>query len=95
MMENASMDLAVELGRDALFTVLQLSLPLLLVGLVVGLVVSLVQAVTQIQEQTLSFVPKILAVVGILFALLPWMILVIVSYTDNLFGSLDRFFRPM
>ena len=95
VMENTSMDLAVQLGRDALFTVLQLSMPLLLVGLVVGLAVSLVQAVTQIQEQTLSFVPKILAVVGILFALLPWMIFVIVSYTENLFSSLDRFFRPM
>jgi flagellar biosynthetic protein FliQ len=94
-MENLSIDLAVDLGRTALFVVLQLSLPLLMVGLVVGLAVSLVQAVTQIQEQTLSFVPKILAVVGILFALLPWMILIIVNYTENLFGSLDQLFRPM
>ena len=87
--------MAVELGRQALYVTLQLSIPLLAVGLVVGLVVSLVQAVTQIQEQTLSFVPKILAVVAILFAMLPWMILIIVNYTEDLFTSLDRFFRPM
>jgi flagellar biosynthetic protein FliQ len=94
-MEAGSIDTAVELGRQALYVTLQLSIPLLMVGLVVGLVVSIVQAVTQIQEQTLSFVPKILAVVGILFALLPWMILIIVNYTEDLFRSLDRFFRPM
>ncbi|MHC4660960.1 MAG: flagellar biosynthesis protein FliQ [Planctomycetota bacterium] len=94
-MEADSVDTAVELGRQALYVTLQLSIPLLMVGLIVGLAVSIVQAVTQIQEQTLSFVPKILAVVGILFALLPWMILIIVNYTEDLFRSLDRFFRPM
>ena len=87
--------MTVEIGRQALYVTLQLSIPLLVVGLVVGLAVSIVQAVTQIQEQTLSFVPKILAVVGILFALLPWMILVIVNYAEGLFTSLDRFFRPV
>ena len=94
-METGPIDIAVELGRQALYVTLLLSVPLLAVGLVVGLIVSVIQAVTQIQEQTLSFVPKILAVVAILFMLLPWMILVMVNYTEELFLSLDRFFRPM
>jgi flagellar biosynthetic protein FliQ len=62
--------------------------PLLLVGLAVGLVVSLFQAVTQIQEQTLSFIPKIVGVALVIVVLGPWMLGQLVSYTQNLFLSI-------
>lgn len=89
-MFDASVQHAVDLGREALWVTLKLSVPLLVVGLVVGLCVSLVQAVTQIQEQTLAFIPKILAVVATLFILLPWMLLVIIEYAGRLLGELSR-----
>ena len=75
------MQVAVELTRRALVLTLELSLPVLLVGMVVGFLVSLVQAVTQIQEQTLSFIPKLLAVAATVFLTLPWMLTVLVDYT--------------
>ena len=56
---------AVDMGREAMLVTLKLSMPLLMVGLVVGLVISVLQAATQVQEQTLSFIPKILAVVRV------------------------------
>ena len=62
--------------------------PLLAVALGVGLVVSLIQAVTQIQEQTLSFVPKLIAVGAVFLVALPWMIQLLVKYTSELFRSL-------
>ena len=67
---------------------LKLALPLLLVGLVVGLVVSVFQAVTQIQEQTLTFIPKILAIVVVLVVGGPWMLGQLVIYTQELYGSI-------
>jgi len=62
--------------------------PLLLVGLAVGLVVSLFQAVTQIQEQTLSFIPKIVGIGLVIVVLGPWMLNQLVDYTQNLFLSI-------
>ena len=62
--------------------------PLLVVSLGVGLVVSIVQAVTQIQEQTLSFVPKLLTVAAVFLVALPWMLQLLVKYTTELFRSL-------
>jgi flagellar biosynthetic protein FliQ len=67
-------ELAVQLIKDMMFQAVSLAAPVLLTGMVVGLIVSLFQAVTTIHEQTLSFVPKALAVVGILVLLLPWML---------------------
>jgi len=63
----------LEIGRDALYTMLQVSGPILLLGLLVGVVISLFQTVTQIQEMTLTFVPKILVVFTSLLILLPQM----------------------
>jgi flagellar biosynthetic protein FliQ len=75
------MQVAVDMTRRALILSLELSLPMLLVGMVVGFLVSLLQAVTQIQEQTLSFIPKIVAVAATVFLTLPWMLNVLVDYT--------------
>ena len=80
--------MVVDLVRSALLVTLTLAGPLLAVAMVVGLAVSVVQAVTQIQEQTLSFVPKLLAVVGAFLAALPWMIQVMSKYTTELLRSL-------
>ncbi len=74
-------DRVIDVFRAALVMVLQLSLPLLAVGLIVGLSVSLFQAMTQIQEQTLAFIPKILAVVATLIFMLPTLLQWALEYT--------------
>jgi flagellar biosynthetic protein FliQ len=83
-------DVVLELCTQALELALRVGLPLLIVGLVVGLAVSIFQAVTQIQEQTLSFIPKILALAGVLLVLGPWMLNQLLSYTTNLWGSIPQ-----
>ena len=70
---SLDLDLATELIRRTLLLVLLLSAPILAAGLIVGIVVSLLQAVTQIQEQTLSFIPKIVAMFVVAIITLPWM----------------------
>ena len=85
---------AVEMGRQALILALTISLPLLGIGLVVGLLVSLFQALTQIQEQTLSFIPKILSVGGTLFILLPWMLSKLTQYSREVFQKLQTVMTP-
>jgi flagellar biosynthetic protein FliQ len=87
----AHLEIAAELGRRALIVALEVALPVLAVGLVVGLLVSLFQAVTQIQEQTLSSIPKIAAMAATLFVLLPWVLSVMVSYMGEAFRGLDVF----
>ena len=77
-----------DLARNAMMVAMLLAAPLLMVALLVGLVVSMVQTVTQIQEQTLSFVPKLLAVATTFLVALPWMLQLLVEYTSQLFRSL-------
>ncbi len=79
-----SEDLVITLAREALYAVLLVSAPLLGVSLLVGLLVSLFQATTQIQEQTLAFIPKIVAVLVTTVIFAPWMLKVMVSFTQNL-----------
>jgi len=81
-------DQVLELSTEALELALRVALPLLGVGLVVGLAVSIFQAVTQIQEQTLSFIPKILALAGVLIVGGPWMLNQLLSYTSDLWTSI-------
>lgn len=76
------------LGRDALMMSLALGAPMLGVSLVVGLVVSLFQAVTQINEMTLTFVPKLLALILVFIFLGPWMLQQIIHFTVKLFEML-------
>ncbi len=75
---------AGELVRQTLLLALMISAPLLVVGLVVGLVISLLQAVTQIQEQTIVFVPKILAMVGAAVVVMPWIASKLMAFTQQL-----------
>jgi flagellar biosynthetic protein FliQ len=81
-------DTAVNLATQAMTLAMEVGGPLLLVGLGVGLIVSLFQAVTQIQEQTLSFIPKIIGVAVVIVVLGPWMLNQLVSYTQNLYLSI-------
>jgi flagellar biosynthetic protein FliQ len=74
----------IDLCGSAIWETLLLAAPLLIIGLVVGLVISIGQAVTQIQEMTLSFVPKILLMIGSLLIFLPWMTQRLMDFTINL-----------
>ncbi|USK71655.1 flagellar biosynthesis protein FliQ [Peribacillus asahii] len=86
-----SADFVIDVAERGIYTILIVSGPLLLIALGVGLVISIFQATTQIQEQTLAFVPKIVAVlIGIVF-LAPWMISHLISYTAEILGNLNRF----
>jgi len=83
-------DVVITLVSGALRLALKVALPLLGVGLVVGLAVSVFQAVTQIQEQTLSFIPKVLALAGVLVVGGPWMLNQLLSYTQDLWLSIPQ-----
>src|SRR5580693_6460842 len=78
---------ASELIRDTLLLALVISAPMLLIGLVVGIIISLLQALTQIQEQTLTFIPKIVAMILAAIALMPWMSNRLMQYTFDMFTS--------
>lgn len=82
--------MVIDLARQAMMLALMLAGPLMLMALVVGLVVSVIQAVTSIQEQTLSFVPKLIMVGGAFLIALPWMIQQMVKYTTELFRSIPQ-----
>ena len=82
--------LAVDLGREALWIAVKLALPVLAVGLLVGFAISVVQAATQVQEQSVSFVPKMLAMVVTIIVLLPWTVSVMVEYARHLVLDMGR-----
>ena len=75
----------MNVASGAIWTALKIASPILIVGLVVGLVVSIFQAVTQIQEQTLVFIPKIVAIVAVMIICGPWMMNTMLGYTKQLF----------
>jgi flagellar biosynthesis protein FliQ len=81
-------DTVVTLGTQAMSLALKISLPLLGVGLLVGVVISIIQAVTQIQEQTLAFIPKVLAMAAVLVIGGPWMLNQLLAYTSELWTSI-------
>ena len=81
-------DVVIHLAMDATELALKVALPLLLAGLIVGLVISVFQAITQIQEQTLTVIPKILATVAVLVIGGPWMLDQLLAYTAELWLSI-------
>lgn len=85
--------MVVDIGRNALVITLLVSGPLLIVGLLVGLAVGIFQAVTQIHEMTLTFIPKILAMILVFLLLFPWMLLKLVEYTYGLFDLIGKVIR--
>lgn len=81
------MSLALDLGREALFTTLKVALPVLGTGVAVGLTISLLQTLTQLQDQTLSLVPKIVAMVTAAVLFLPWLATRLLEYTQSMFAG--------
>ena len=80
--------IAIDLGREALWTALLIGAPVMLAGLVVGLLIGLVQALTQIQEQTVAFVPKIVAMILALSLTLPWLVNQMLQYSTELIAGI-------
>lgn len=85
-----SIGFAVQLLRGGVLQTLLISAPLLLVGMIVGLIISIFQATTSIQEQTLSFVPKIAAILGTLVLLGPWIMASMMQFTLRLFARIPE-----
>jgi flagellar biosynthetic protein FliQ len=88
------LEMATELARRALMTAAELALPVLAVGLIVGLAIGVLQAMTQVHEQTVSFIPRLLAMGAAVLLLLPWFLDVITGYTREVFGGLGTVFLP-
>jgi flagellar biosynthetic protein FliQ len=86
-----TVDQAVELTRDAVTLMLVLGAPIMLVAVVVGLIISVLQAVTQLQDQTISFVPKIIAMTLAGLYILPWVLQHLVEYSTQLFVHAPTF----
>lgn len=86
-----SPDLVISIAEDAVYTVIIISAAPLLIALGVGLIVSVFQAMTQIQEQTLAFIPKIIAVLLSIVLFGPWMLTMLLDYTTNLYQNINRF----
>lgn len=88
------MDTAVvmDIATNAMVTAIMIAAPILLVSIIVGLAVSIFQATTHIQEQTLTFVPKVLAIVGVLILFGPWMITVMTTFITELYSSMNTLF---
>ncbi len=85
-----SNDLVIELTQQAIKVTLMLAAPMLIGAMVVGITVSLFQAVTQINEQTLAFIPKIVAIMALIIISGPWLIETMTSYTEELFISIPE-----
>jgi flagellar biosynthetic protein FliQ len=83
-------DMAIQIGREALTMVMLVAAPMLGLGLIVGILVSIFQATTQIQEQTLAFIPKIIAVFVAVLVFGPWMLSLMVDYTRQLFQAIPQ-----
>lgn len=88
-----SQETVVNLASQAITLSLSVAGPLLLASLVVGLLVSIFQAVTQIQEQSLTLIPKIAAIIVVVVVMGPWMLDHLVTYTTNLYGSIPSMVR--
>lgn len=81
----------VDIARQAIIITMLLSAPMLGFGLLVGLFISIIQAVTQINEMTLTFVPKIIAVLVAFVLFLPWILNIIITFTSGILGNLPRY----
>lgn len=83
-------EFAIELLKTMIYQALAIAAPILLVAMIIGLCISLFQAVTTIHEQTLTFVPKALAVIGILLLLLPWIVRSLIEFTTAVIQKMPQ-----
>jgi flagellar biosynthetic protein FliQ len=91
--EVMSTGFVIDIISQAIWNVILISAPMLLLGLVVGLVISIFQATTQIQEQTLAFIPKILAVFAGIVLFGPWMLTRMMDFTKSLFMNMSSYIK--
>lgn len=78
----------ISIAKESILTALKVAAPVLIVSMLVGLIISILQAVTQIQEQTLTFVPKMIAIVIVFLILGPWMVKTLVKFTEYMINSI-------
>jgi flagellar biosynthetic protein FliQ len=81
---------AINLTQQAMLTALLLGAPILVAGVLVGLVIGLAQALTQVQDQTVAFVPKVVAMVAVLILCLPWLVQKMIEYSEDLITGIPR-----
>lgn len=86
-----SAEMVLSIADQSVMTIIMVAGPLLAIALVVGLIVSIFQATTQIQEQTLAFIPKIVAVLFALILFGPWMLSKMLTFTETIFANLNHF----
>ena len=84
-------EMALDLGKKTIMTLISVAAPMLLTGLVLGILVTIFQAVTSIREMTLTFIPKILGVLGALLVFAPWILGVLTKFATNIFANLANF----
>lgn len=85
--------MVIELAQQTMYTILIMSAPMLGIGLLVGLAVSIFQATTQIQEATLAFIPKIVAIFAAVVIFAPWLLSVILNFTTKLFYNMSSYIQ--
>ncbi len=88
-----SQQFIIHLGREVFMTAVMVASPMLLAGLIVGVSISVMQTATSIQEQTLTFIPKIIAVVVSLILFMPWMMNTLLDFTVQLFTNIPSYIR--
>ncbi len=88
-----SQDMILKLAKDTFQVTLMVSSPMLIISLVVGILVSIAQVVTSIQDMTLSFVPRVIAVFVAFLLVFPWIMNIMLAFTTQLYGHLERFAR--
>jgi len=88
-----SQEMILKLAKDTLQITLMISGPMLVVALAIGILISIVQVVTSIQDMTLSFVPRVIAVFLTFLLAFPWIMGTLLAFTNQLFGHLERFTR--
>ena len=86
-------EFVIGFARQSIELALQIAMPMLGIGLAVGVVVSVIQAATQIQEQTLTFIPKVLSIFIALLLAFPWIMDKMISFTENLFLNIPNYVR--
>lgn len=88
-----SQQFVIHLGREVFFTAVMIASPMLIAGLIVGVTISVIQTATSIQEQTLTFIPKIVAVVVSLILFLPWMMNTMLDFSINLINNIPDYIK--
>jgi flagellar biosynthesis protein FliQ len=86
-----SQDMILKYAKDTLQVTLMISAPMLIVSLVIGIIISITQVVTSIQDMTLSSVPRVIAVFVTFLFTFPWIMKVLIDFTTQIYGHLDRF----